>query len=474
METLFFLSIFWQTRLDLSQYFPDTFWLPAASDYLKPFIYLSQVLFLITLVLWLIIYRQRILPTAKSGIHSLTKGKKQPLSLIRQPLIWLVIASVITTITVLLNQPQWWNYYKLISGVGGIVFAIYLYFRLRQGILIKFLTCLTLGVLLQQLIIIIQWFTQSSIGLQWLGEWRTTVHTPGVAKIVIAGQEFLRPHGTFAHSNIAGVLISLMWIPGLIAIRYSLKTKLAAKPLAIILLAWTFTSILAVFLTFSRLAWMGMALQMLFIAFYIYQHVQFPQIKQQLSQHRTTVMLAAISLLIICLTASPLVLSRINSLANQDSLSVDRRVQLNQITLDQIYIQPLQGLGLGNHILQVFQYGPLYGVGIWRQPVHNIYLLSAVELGLPATLAWLTLITISISHLLSPVARRPSLANPPPTSHLLVLVSWLSFAIVGLFDHFWLTIYPASLALWMLLPLTWYLTTKPPKVADVGYRTRTS
>src|SRR5690606_16807307 len=147
---------------------------------------------------------------------------------------------------------------------------------------------------------------------------------------------------------------------------------------------------------------------------------------------------------LVLILVTSLVLPRMTSLATYDHLSVDRRLQLNQVALTQIQQNPLLGIGLSNHIISLYNYGPLYGIGIWRQPVHNIYLLSAAQIGLPATLAWLMVILTSISKLIT--TRRSS----PVVCRYLSLF-WFSIAIIGLFDHFWLTIHPATLTIPILL-----------------------
>ena len=76
---------------------------------------------------------------------------------------------------------------------------------LRNGtfVHISFLIISILG-LIQSIIGIIQVFIQHSIGLFWLKESLISPEIPGVAKIILNGERYIRAYGLFPHPNILG------------------------------------------------------------------------------------------------------------------------------------------------------------------------------------------------------------------------------------------------------------------------------
>src|SRR5690606_6875151 len=82
--------------------------------------------------------------------------------------------------------------------------------RLQQSEVVKWYgLVLITGLVGVSGLLLLEWAFQRSLGLQWVGEWRFNVFTPGVAKVVYMGQEYVRPHGTFAHPNIVGGVLAI-------------------------------------------------------------------------------------------------------------------------------------------------------------------------------------------------------------------------------------------------------------------------
>ena len=54
VETLFLVSFWLQTRINLREWWPDWFSPPLNSDYLIPFVYLSDILLLCLLLIWIV------------------------------------------------------------------------------------------------------------------------------------------------------------------------------------------------------------------------------------------------------------------------------------------------------------------------------------------------------------------------------------------------------------------------------------
>lgn len=264
-------------------------------------------------------------------------------------------------------------------------------------------SALSLSILWTSVLTWMQFFKQSSIGgvAWWLGERTFSVSTPGIAKIAIsywplAISQVLRPYATLPHPNaLAGFLL----VSGLII--YFQKTQ-SKKLLSI--------AALTVPITFSRMA---IALEILILLIWIK-----PLIFKIL-------LLFSGFYFLVSFTGS------------SDSLPI--RLTLTQSAISAIQKSPLLGVGLGNFIPSTLN-SQLSTLNSIRQPVHNIYLLLASELGLPATLV--------ISYWLIVHSRRLL-----RTKNYQLTTAAAVIAITGAADHYWLTLHQNILLLILLLSL---------------------
>ena len=123
---------------------------------------------------------------------------------------------------------------------------------------------------LQSIIAIIQFAGQSPLGLFKLGESHIGPNMVGVAKIVSSGTNFIRSYGTFPHPNpfsaflVVGILIGTY----LLINSPSIKARLLHSSLI-------FLNILGLTLTFSRGAYLALALGLLiFFGFMFFKHLK--------------------------------------------------------------------------------------------------------------------------------------------------------------------------------------------------------
>lgn len=450
LEIIFFISFWLQTRVNLWQWWPDFFNAPLNSDYLIPFIYLSDITLITLLVVW--VTDNRFYTKVFNGINI------KPTDLIKNVWIWFCLFASIALISILVNGGEWWMWYGWLRLVEGIALAWLVANRWQQAtVQRRAVVILISGLIVEALVLIGEWITQQSLGLQWLGEWSFNTYTPGIAKIIFNGQEFLRSYATFAHPNIAAAavlvgIITLVWwylerlnrgelvvkfyLPKLVG---GIAQQQAINITSIFLITVTLFS-LALFFTFSRSVWLvGLACIVLLLS------LSLSVIKKIKITSRKAV---AISLILGCIliVISPWVWSRFNSLDNTDRLSVDRRVQLSQVAMDSFQSQPMVGVGVNNFITQVANYGPLYGIGIWREPVHNLFLLVTVETGVFGLIAWLAAHSVIWINLLNLSLRE----DKRPEINLLVVI-WLGLIILGLIDHYWWTSQQGRLVWWVIV-----------------------
>lgn len=245
-----------------------------------------------------------------------------------------------------------------------------------------------------------QFFLQRSVGgfWYWLGERPLSVSTPLIAKISFFGNLFMRPYATFPHPNaLAGFLL----VVGLIL--YSVNRRITPA----ILIA-----LLTIPLTFSRTA---IILEVLVLLPWILL-----RITREARAKARCLKLKIISLLMLLISSIYFLVFVTGSIE-----SLPDRISLIHNSLILIQKYPILGVGLGNFI-------PASG---FYQPVHNIYLLLASELGLPA------FVVICYFMFRNYLGFR--------NSKLGIAVAVI--AITGAADHYWLTLHQNILLLVILI-----------------------
>ncbi|MDP3733220.1 MAG: O-antigen ligase family protein, partial [Candidatus Daviesbacteria bacterium] len=253
-------------------------------------------------------------------------------------------------------------------------FGVYLASQKSKNIFLP----LTIGILGESLLAILQFLKGGTLGFWILGERTFSITTPGIAKFNFYGLEFLRPYGTFPHPNVlAGYVLVIMIL---------LRSKKAALGLITIILTMSrvviFTGFILGFLTLSK-KW-------------------------------------KIILVVVALLLSPILLTRFSSLFSYDNLAILRREELLQSSWNLFLKNPIFGVGLNNFIPG--QQDLISGPSRFLQPVHNIFLLALSETGLIGLMGLIGLIFFPVFKL-SPLRF--------PLSPILFL---------GLFDHYFLTL----------------------------------
>lgn len=462
---LLFLGSFWlQTRVNLREWWPDYFSIPLTSDYLIPFIYLSDICLVLLLLVWLV---EKMYGLWRTRFRGLTLATPLPLQFITSPVTWLGVFGVAVTVSLLVNSPEWWNWYGWVRVMEGLGLAWFLAERLRQKELRqRYVVILVAGLVGEAWLLIGEWMRQGSLGLQWLGEWRFTVFTPGIAKVIYNGQEYLRSYGTFAHPNVIGGMLALalgllVWWKLQPVRRYELGgPEWLQQPAHRILnnhsAKWTSLVVmsLGLLLTFSRSAWLVAIAGIVMVSM-----VARPQLPQRISGKLWMVVAGAI---VLGVMVTPIIIARFMSLDTTDSLSIDRRVQLTKVAQELLEKSPVWGVGVAQFVPEVGNYGPLYGVGVWREPVHNLYLLMATEVGLVALASWIVVMGLVWWRLALEYRRtgRVELA--------LVLILWVQILALGLVDHYWWTSQQGRLVVWGIMGVSLALLRPTAPVTQRG------
>ena len=222
--------------------------------------------------------------------------------------------------------------------------------------------------------------------LYWAGERSFSASSPAIALVSLFGREFLRPYATFSHPNaMAGYSLVVLFL-------FIQKEGLIERTLVLV------TSAL-VFLSFSQNAWLALFLSP--AAYFVAKRTNGGFVK-----FVTTAAVASFFLTLL----RPSVIAR----------ELLQRIELAVVAGKIISLSPLLGIGAGNFIIQL----PANTVQrpIWfLQPVHNIFLLLAAEIGLIGLLLFVYF-----------VIRNISTKNSLPV---------LAILLTGFFDHYWVSFF---------------------------------
>lgn len=370
-EYLSYLFVFilpWQTKLIFR---------PSETNYSEISLYLSHGLLILILFLFL-------------GIRRLEKSEESEY----RPLVYSLAAlELFIFISIFFAPDKLLAFYRYFIFLAGLS----LFFIFRSGTTLRnyedtlfnkiaLIYSLLISVLLHAFLGIYQFFTQTSFASKYLGLAAHNPSTLGTAVIETANGRWLRAYGGLDHPNILGgvLAISLILAAYLLAKKKMLNTSKQVWS-SIFLFVFYFVSLYALIFTFSRSAWLALALG--FLALLIVLIIN----KDSWVLSRF-IALIFFSLVLVGIVVAPY----------QDLLAVrleaETRLEQKSITERQNYIYQakellkknfLFGVGVGN-------YGVAVGLAddnkkpAWEyQPVHNTFLLLWVESGLLAFLSFL-------------------------------------------------------------------------------------
>ncbi len=247
----------------------------------------------------------------------------------------------------------------------------------RSNIIIAFLA----SAFLQASLGIYQFLSQHSFSNKYLGLATHDPQLPGTSVIETASGRWLRAYGGLDHPNIlAGLLVIAILLSVYLLVEHKIidSQKKVYSTLAVFI--FYFVLLTALFFTFSRSAWLALALGLVVFV------VQVLRLGDQWTKGRFFVLLLFTVGFLILLGSSyqDLVSTRFQSQTRLENISISERSEQQVIALDLIKKHPLLGVGSGGYLEEVANFDDDY-----PQPVHNSYLLVASELGLFALLSLL-------------------------------------------------------------------------------------
>ncbi len=286
-----------------------------------------------------------------------------------------------------------------------------------------------------------QFIQGHSLGLIWLGEWELNPDWNGVSVVTANGVRLLRAYGIADHPNILGgcLACALILIAG-----WLIQTHEQKFPIAISVFS---LGILGLFFTFSRAAWLALALAFIFMAILLIKTHQAMHFRSLVS-----LVLGGSLLLLPFLWQNLSFLGvRINwqnsfTLVPQENQSIGER-QLLDDSANQIFADhALTGVGLGTYPLELRQLYPQFPVNY--QPAHMVLLDVAAETGIFGALFYAFLVIVPFWYLLINRKKLNFSVELMAASGLLLLIS-----VISLFDYYPWLLAPGRLWFWLALGL---------------------
>lgn len=263
-----------------------------------------------------------------------------------------------------------------------------------------------------------QFFAQKAIAFKWLG---MAEHLPwilGDQVIEFAGGRMLRAYGSFPHPNMLAAFLAIA-----IILSIGIYLKSANKGGKYFALASLVINSAGLFFTFSRAAWIGLFIALLFyglLVFWVYRRRELAYIKLFAAILMPFVLLAAIY--------PNLVLTRFGlgeDFQRLEIKSVEQRAGYTEQALDIVGANFMTGIGIGNYTWAVHEKLDEHLEPYEYQPVHNAYILVLAELGVFGLLFFI--------YFFAAVLLKIDLKS---RLNLAFAMCFLFFAFIAFFDHF--------------------------------------
>lgn len=245
------------------------------------------------------------------------------------------------------------------------------------------------GSVVQSLLGIFQFVTQSTVSFKWLGLVEHPVFETGssVVQSIEAGR-VLRAYGAFPHPNVfGGYLVVCIVFTTILYLKYFQKfqniqnSKIFSKQFFqsffltknVLLLSTLSLQIIALFFTFSRSAWLSAALWFTGIFFFFF--------KQKKKRIFFLYFLLALQVFVLSATHISLLKTRVQATSYHETRSVEERKNLSITAWELFKTHPLFGVGIGNYVPAVGAQNPFSSSASF-EPVHMVPLLILTEFGI--------------------------------------------------------------------------------------------
>lgn len=294
------------------------------------------------------------------------------------------------------------------------------------------------GALIQAFLGLWQFATQFVFSSTLFG---MALHDPsqlGTSVVEAGGGRLLRAYGSFPHPNILGAYLA---VAATLLIPYYLRAKYFTGRVAT--MAGFFVLLVGLFVSFSRSAWCGVLLALIFLFTLLLIRSSSEGRKQALR------LLALIFILFVALAAigNTIISERFGGTGRLEQLSRTERLMGFKEAEIVMWAHPWVGTGMGNYTAALAAEFP--GREVWSyQPVHDIFVLILAELGIAGMVLILLFAAAFIRFWM--IWWR---ANPTLFATCVSVMMWVIFPPM-LLDHYLWSLYP-GLMLWGVVAGFW-------------------
>ncbi len=378
-------------------------------DYLSPTIHLLDIL----IVFWIILHVGNVKIRIESPIP--------------KAVFALFMASLV--INVFISKSPLAHIFGIVKLAEFGLFGLLAATTFSKDYIRPFILTIAASASLSSILSIWQFAKQSSVGGLWyfFGERSFNASTIGISTVNL-NEQLLRPYGAFPHPNVLAFFLLMTIIFSIIRIPYEKKTY--GRSFLIFL---TILSSTALILTFSRVS---IFLFILFLFYVIYTKGK---------TNARYYLFGMLGLFIFLLFRLPTILS-VEFLFRGIDFRQELLIQSFTILSSNLYF----GIGLSNFFVHQ---APLIETisPIIFQPPHNIFVLALLSLGLLGF--WIFPYIFYLSHS-SLFAKLQTTKGKLKDFHKSVLFILLAIIIVGMFDHFFLTLEQGQIMLALILGLS--------------------
>lgn len=447
-ESFFFFSLILLLPTQLGKHFWPDFSIISGIrvDYLSPIVYVTDILVGILFVLWFL--NRHSGKRSASRISYRSNNTDSGVALLPRMTKLYVFFCLFLLINILLSQNIPNGLYHLLKFLEFSFVGYYVATTITSLLQVKRLfLVLGIGVIGQSFLAISQFFKQGALGgiVYFLGERSFTAATPGIANASINGELILRPYGTFPHPNVLAGFLLITLIGLLFIFPWTRKFERAVFITALLL------GSSALLLTMSRVAivlWI-FVLVFLIITLIVTSLRTLSKRGVAISYWITSSFILAtmVGLVTITFFLTPFGTRLLQT--NLGEEAVTQRVELTRVSLELFVQQPLIGVGLGNFLPMLATMQRPLPVGLYLQPVHNIFLLVLVEVGVIGLGFFVWFLVKTYKRLFRNV--REGVVFP----YRLFVVLLSVILILGSVDHYFLTLQQGQLLFSFILGLSW-------------------
>lgn len=399
-------------------------------DYLSPTIYTTDILIGLLFFFWVRSAGFRLL------LQIVTSPKRSFIA---------IFVTLVLLINVFTAERIGLSLYYLLKLLEYAFLGYYIAQHVRLNMHLPFIALITaISAFFQSFLAILQYLQQGSLNgwLYYLGERMFSGSTPGIANAEINGELILRPYGTLSHPN---VLAGYLFLSSVLIFWYLIPHSKG-------FVRWfgIFTLLLSGAVIFLSLSRVVIAIYLLFLLIGVVYWLVKHRPKPRLGVGLIIAGLLDILLFIGGVAFFQTIITRFTQTSIFEEAFVQRS-ELTNTALAIIATHPVFGVGLGHFIPALAPLQDPLSVGLYLQPVHNIYLLIASETGLIGLTLFSCLVFITFRRLLFMISLTPlfRITYFP----LLLLLSIILF--IGFFDHYFLTLQQGQLLFSFILGLVW-------------------